>query len=280
MKWTTSQFRAWARLLYIGSVALLGAGLARADFIFVCYDGITPYHPDETPVFFPSSPAVLDRVRPDATRLGSGETIVDSGLGQIKTMFITAPTLDDLGHQFSVGPFTVNSQIDDTAHFTANGPGIATATIKFHIAGTGVLPSTVSNVLEYDTVAAVLQLQDGAHSARAQFANMSLEGYTVPAPNVPFPIDLLVTDSFSFTGTLDVPFNFLLLATGANGASLNLFDTAQLSFDLPPGVSVNTDGGFLQSGPAVVPEPSGLWLLGTGIVGLLGYGWRRKNAGS
>jgi hypothetical protein len=264
-------------LLRLGLViSVLGTGLARADFIFIGYNGVTPYSLDETRVSFPPSPVVVDRIRPDAPRLGSGETIVDSGAGQIKTTYITAPPRDALGNTFAVGPWVVNAQLDDTAHFIGTGD----VTIKFETLGFGVLPQTdFNNDLEYDTVLTRLLVGNRTLNATAQFANMPLQGYTVPIANVPFLIDLVVEDTFRVSGTLAKPdslsFDFLLAASGVGGASLNLSDTAQLSFVLPPGVDVNTDGGFSQSGSAV-PEPSSLVLLGTGFACLLGYSRRRK----
>ena len=277
MKWTRYRLRVLTRLLRLGLViSMLGTGLARADFIFIGYNGVTPYSLDETRVSFPPSPVVVDRIRPDAPRLGSGETIVDSGAGQIKTTYITAPPRDALGNTFAVGPWVVNAQLDDTAHFIETGD----VTIKFETLGFGVLPQTdFNNDLEYDSVLTRLLVGNRTHNATAQFANMPLQGYTVPIANVPFLIDLVVEDTFSVSGTLanpdSVSFDFLLAASGVGGASLNLSDTAQLSFVLPPGVDVNTDGGFYQSGSAV-PEPSSLVSLGTGFACLLGYGWRRK----
>ena len=277
MKWTRYRLRVLTRLLRLGLViSVLGTGLARADFIFIGYNGVTPYTLDETRVSFPPSPVVVDRIRPDAPRLGSGETIVDSGAGQIKTTYITAPPRDALGNTFAVGPWVVNAQLDDTAHFIGTGD----VTIKFETLGFGVLPQTdFNNDLEYDTVLTRLLVGNRTHNATAQFANMPLQGYTVPIANVPFLIDLVVEDTFRVSGTLAKPdslsFDFLLAASGVGGASLNLSDTAQLSFVLPPGVDVNTDGGFSQSGSAV-PEPSSLVLLGTGFACLLGYSRRRK----
>ena len=277
MKWTRYRLRVLTRLLRLSLViSVLCTGLALADFIFIGYNGVTPYSLDETRVSFPPSPVVVDRIRPDAPRLGSGETIVDSGAGQIKTEYITAAPRDALGNTFAVGPWVVNAQLDDTAHFIGTGD----VTIKFETLGFGVLPQTdLNNDLEYDTVLTRLLVENKTHNATAQFANMPLQGYTVPIANVPFLIDLVVEDTFRVSGTLAKPdslsFDFLLAASGVGGASLNLSDTAQLSFVLPPGVDVNTDGGFSQSGSAV-PEPSSVVLLGTGFACLLGYSRRRK----
>jgi hypothetical protein len=115
---------------------------------------------------------------------------------------------------------------------------------------------------------------------QAQFALPPLPGYTVPTPNVPFAIDLVVQDTFSVSGTAANPdkvhFTFLLSASGFGGASLDV-SAAQLSFDVPRGFSVCTDGGFSQGfGTSAVSEPSSLLLLGSVLAGLFGYGWRRK----
>jgi hypothetical protein len=137
-----------------------------------------------------------------------------------------------------------------------------------------VLPQPdINNDLEYDTALSALTTSGPEHIATAQFASKPLQGYTVPIPNVPFFIDLVVEDTFRVSGTTanpdDVPFFFLLTASGLGGASLNLSDTSQLSFVLQPGVSVSTDGGFSQSGS--VPEPSSLLLLSAGLACLLGF---------
>ena len=263
MKWTTSQLGGRAQRLCFAS--LLVAGLAHADFIFIGYSGNPP---DENTVFFPPSPVVLDR-NFSFPSFGSGETVVDSNLGQIKTMFRAAPAPD------ASGPFIVNAQIDDVAHFRTSGTAVAT--IGFHVAGFGVLPATDFPFTAFETALARLQLPDGQHAATAQFANKPLGTYTVVAPDTPFPIDLFVSDSFTFSGGLDVPFNFLLSATGIYGASLDLFDTAQVTFALLPGTSVTTDGGFFQSGSTPMPEPSSFSLLATVTLGLLGYRWRQWN---
>jgi hypothetical protein len=204
---------------------------------------------------------VLDRLFAFPT-VGSGETIVDSQ-GQIKTMFSTVPP------DITAGPFSVTAVLDDTAHFTSTA--IGTATIMLHTVGFGVLPPPDPNKpAAYDTVVTGLSVSDGTpqHLASAQFANKPVAGYTVAAPGVPFAIDLLVTDTLTFSGTLNVPFTIDLFASGVGGASLDLFHTARLTFALSPGVSVTTDGGFLQPSPLATPEPSSLALLATGVAGL------------
>jgi hypothetical protein len=220
----------------------------------------------------------LDRIRPSAPKLGTGETIVDSR-GQVSTKFVAAPSRDAQGNTFGVGPFVADATLDDTACFV--GTGIVT--LKFETVAMGILPPTDSfNDEEYAILATNLIVGRGVISSRthdqAQFALPPLPGYTVPTPNVPFSIDLVVQDTFRVSGTAANPdmvhFTFQLTAEGFGGASLDV-SHAQLSFALPPGFSVCTDGGFSQPS-SVVPEPSSLLLLGTGFAGLFGYRWRRK----
>jgi hypothetical protein len=52
------------------------------------------------------------------------------------------------------------------------------------------------------------------------------------------------------------------------------FDPGCNDGDCPPDPGCN-DGGCNGLPPSLVPEPRGLTLLGIGVVGLLGYGWRR-----
>jgi hypothetical protein len=70
-----------------------------------------------------------------------------------------------------------------------------------------------------------------------------------------------------------------LLFIGAPG-EINIWGTGndQYAFDtnFGPGGTIGFSGGFTPS--AAVPEPLSLTLLGTGVVGLAAYRWRRRKA--
>lgn len=63
-------------------------------------------------------------------------------------------------------------------------------------------------------------------------------------------------------------------AYGGSGGTSDFGSTGAISFALPAGTWITSDGGYTQS---VVPEPSTLLLLGLGIVGLIGL--KRKHLG-
>jgi hypothetical protein len=259
------------------AIVLLSTGPARANFIEIEYNSLTGNPGLEVVEQFPPSPVMLDRTR-DQPHVATAETIVDSR-GVVRTIFLTAP-FEIGGQQFSVGPHVADAFISDTAKFIGRG----TVTWGYNVVGTGVVgQSPLDNPLEvsYDIVTASLSgFVGGQTTATGKFANHPLQGYTLEFPNETFGIDLHVEKTFTVNGTRAVPdmrdFIFSLSATGIGGASLNLFDTAQVFAILPRGVSV-VDGGFSAVGGAAVPEPSSMVLLALAALFLVPM-LRRRNS--
>ena len=72
-----------------------------------------------------------------------------------------------------------------------------------------------------------------------------------------------------------------LSAQSLGGGLADVSHTAGLGLTLPAGLSFTSDSGvFLtqspSAAPSTVPEPGTVALLSTGLVGLLGYGWRQR----
>jgi hypothetical protein len=225
------------------TAALLGAGPARADFIEIVFPSCCGSPGLDVTENFPPSPVVLDRTL-DVTNFATAETIVDSR-GIIRTIFTTAPI------DVSLGQYTANARISDTARFIGHG----TVTFGYDVVGTGVVaqsPLDHPDMASFDIAAASLSLSPFALATDTErFSNLPRPGFTTEFPNETFGVHLRVERTFAVDGTQAAPdqhdFEFLLLVTGSGGASMNLFDTAQGFAILPPGVTMTTNGGFQRS---------------------------------
>ena len=58
----------------------------------------------------------------------------------------------------------------------------------------------------------------------------------------------------------------------SSDTAADAWDPLRLTFDLPSGASISSDGGFTQG---AVPEPASLTLYATGLLGLVGFARRR-----
>ena len=88
--------------------------------------------------------------------------------------------------------------------------------------------------------------------------------------------ELILSGKNTYTGGTNVNAGTLIITTNTafpGGTSLTVNAGGTFIFD-PSAVATPTAGAVA----SVVPEPSTFVLLGIGVLGLLGYGWRRRLA--
>src|SRR5262249_5904619 len=78
-----------------------------------------------------------------------------------------------------------------------------------------------------------------------------------------YAVSETTTFDVTFTGTQPEHLMFEMSLRAIAGVSIDFLLTAQVSFDLPPGNSVTSAGGFIQT--ASVPEPSSIVLALAGL---------------
>ena len=94
-------------------------------------------------------------------------------------------------------------------------------------------------------------------------------------------VDTVLSANLSITS--GTPFGLVYgLTLGSNTnliATADFLDTASVSFGLPDGTWITSDGGFYQSASAPIPEPTTFFLIGSGLVGIAGLRKKVKTKG-
>jgi hypothetical protein len=224
----------------------------------------------------PTTPAIsLDRTFSDSN--GSYHAVMEDGTNQIalKGLMQAAVPSQAFAELINI--------IDDQLTFqNLSAPTLVT----FHLiaVGTGLLPTTLIDDQTFVGVAQlILSNAFGGAPPTGITDNPGINVNISTQCGTPFPLclqesaDTTFPLAFDFTQTRlvtnNTPLDFALEMQlfGAQGAQLDFLNTARLVFDLPPGASVTSIGGFSSVGTLPTPEPPSIMILATAIL-LLGSG--------
>ncbi len=157
--------------------------------------------------------------------------------------------------------------------------GTGQSTVNFHVTGSAAADGCVGIDCQAGFTAYMSVYAPGAVQENTPFAGHCVGG--IGCTGIPFPQDLSLPFSTD-SSVHQFQFQFFLGASANGFAGVQALDTALISFDLAPGVTMDTGSGFLTQpgepnfgggGPSV-PEPSTTSLLG--VAGLIALGARRR----
>jgi len=262
-------------------VVMLGTCSAPAIAGYV-RTGISPCGAGNQEITIATPPPVTLDSPCSTPRFGDTDISVDSATATIKGSVEAAPARTADGAVYDLGVLDSFGTDHDTLHFYRTG----TVTAQVIVDGTGTMPGTDAFG---DAGFAYSELFFGIGHMEDTYTRVGFtsspydlaDTYETPGSTFPIAFTSPVL-TFSVTGTATVPddlvLDFTLYVGAADGASLDLSNTAQLVLDLGPGISVTSDGGFSQSSSPAVPEPSSLAMLLTGAAAIFLLGRSRRVA--
>jgi hypothetical protein len=224
-------------------------------------------------------PLMLDRSF-SVDRVGDGRAFVISGPQAILGASMETPMARNPdGSILNLGVYQVEAKLTDTytfsgssnpflGHLIAHGKMILPPT---DIQGDGIVGT--ASIIVGAPPGTGLKLFDQVALTTTP-GDASLPGVTLVDPGT-IPVDLS-TDFIVDPSKGPFEFSFDLRLSGGNGAALDFAHTAEVTFDLPPGITVTSLGGF-QSPATAVPEPRSILSLAVALVSLGAVWWRRRH---
>jgi hypothetical protein len=229
---------------------------------------------DQTPLIIQTAPLgeLLNLEESDAAGRHA-QTLVQTDIG-INRLFVTASSpVGDAGIAFAEGISTWNEQFVITG---GTGTGTVTINARLSAAWLGRLDQPF-NSLTYS----VFYFPDTDTTTGETYASMVISdgGFAADPTAEQGVLDMGLSGTFTFD--YDRPF-FLqteLRASVSGNATWDAFHTAEITgFMLPAGSQLTNAGGpdvLNNLHVAAVPVPAAAWLLGSGLIALIGVAWRK-----
>jgi hypothetical protein len=275
-------------VLLIKARVLLGLGLLVLSPAGTTAGPVTAEVADISQRFIETAPPLTPPLMLDKSfsvdRFGDGRAFVISGPRAILGASMETPMARNPdGSILNLGAYQVEAKLTDTYTFSGTGSPFHG---HFNAHGTMTLPPTD---IQGDGIVGTATIIVGAPpgsgiklfdqvSLTTSPGDAGLPGVTLVDPGT-IPVDLS-TDFVINPANGPMEFSFDLRLSGVNGAALDVAHTAEVTFDLPPGVTVTSLGGF--QGATAVPEPASILLAGVALVLLgashLGRRYRAKSS--